>query len=411
MPTVINPHFVASQGGYSRDRAAQVFQRMKSGSAMCVNDWEMARYILALSGTPILRIRCPDDDDADAKWDPIEYVDTAHTELSAAEDGIPGAALKGRIHIGNELGSASPERTAKWLAIAIRRATFHKRKAVAANWSVKNPESFMHPVLAQFGVYRAINENEGEMGYHEGAYIDPKTKQIYRTFADCVAGGCIGGYREAQRQYGFRVRITELTASKTPLDGPSTWMSDAELSALYEDGARHIWVPDGVETHGYTAFKWDRGTGFEYADNLPLQDAFARINVAYPIVDRKTPMRLIPTEGGAWHRVTELPKGVEWRNIRGDGDAGAQDVGDLRVGDEIFAYLDQQTSDGWVYLVRPRNPVAGWSLMTGVKTVPISAPSSGGGNISDALLAELADAGETVNRVVKEVMLRNGSTF
>lgn len=292
--TVLNPHFVASQGGYSRDRAAGVYQRMKSQAAVTTNDWEMARYVLVLGGTPILRIRCPDDDDADARFDPIEYVDTAHTELSVAEHGIAGAALKGRIHIGNELGSATPKRTAAWLEKAIRRATFHKRKAVAANWSVKNPRPFMHEYLK--GVYVAIKENGGEMGAHEGAYIDPQTKEVFRTFEECLAGGCIGGWRDAAQQYGFRVRITEFAASKTPVDGWSTWMSEAEFAALCDD-AGAFYAESGIEAHIYTAFRWDRGTGFEYVDVPTLQDEFAKTNAAYEVKEVNMPTTTPPPAG------------------------------------------------------------------------------------------------------------------
>ena len=280
--TVINPHFIASQGGYSRDRAITVYDRMKATAAVCVNDHEMCRYILTRGGTPILRIRAPDDDDADAKWDAHEYVDTVHTQLSVAEDGIPGAALRGRVHIGNELGSADPPRTARWLEKAIRRATFHKRKAVAANWSVKNPEAFMHPELAKQGVYAAIIENGGEMGYHDGAYIDPKTGDVYRSFEDCVQSGAIGGFLPAMRQYGFRVRVTEFAASKTPNDGWATWIGEDEFAALCRKAAQ-FYAALSVQVHVYSAFKWDRGTGFEYVDAPSLQASWAETNRIYPV--------------------------------------------------------------------------------------------------------------------------------
>lgn len=326
MNTVINPHFIASQGGYSRDRAITVYDRMKATSAVCVNDWEMARYILARGGTPILRIRCPDDDDADSRFDPVEYIDTCHTELSAAEAGIPGAAGKGRVHIGNELGSATKERTAAWLAKAIRRATFHKRKAVAANWSVKNPHESVHPVLAEYGVYDAINENGGEMGYHEGAYIDPKTGEVFRTFAECLAGGCIGGFREAQQQYGFRVCITEFASSKTPVDGWSTWMSENEFAALC-DKAGQFYASLGVAAHVYSAFDWDRGTGFEYVDTPTLQDKFAQTNGRYPVTQPTVPTWQNHNWGTRITNATvKLSRTI---NVRAEPYEGSADEGDL----------------------------------------------------------------------------------
>lgn len=388
--TVLNPHVVASQGGYSRDRAAQVYKRMNSSAAMCVNDWEMAQYILALGGTPILRIRCPDDDDADARFDPIEYVNTAHTQLSAAEEGIPGAALKGRIHIGNELGSATPERTARWLEAAIRQTTFHKRKAVAANWSVKNPEPFMHPELARCGVYTAINVNGGEMGSHEGAYIDPKTGAVYRTFNECLASGAIGGYREAARKYGFRVRITEFAASKTPNDGWSTWMSEDEFAALCDDAGR-FYAANGVQAHIYTAFKWDRGRGFEYVDHPQLQNQFANTNERYP-VNQQPVFIPTPTQGGVLSELTKLPG--KYVNVRSQ--PGGVDVGDLYKGNTINLFVSNDPgATGWVYVVPVNAPsaLAGWVSLQGgaVEFTPVAPPQPSGVWMPEATLEALHD--------------------
>lgn len=332
--TVLNPHFVASQGGYSRDRAIGVYARMGSNFAVCVNDWEMARYVLARGGTPILRIRCPDDDDADARFDPVEYVDTCHAQLSAAEAGIPGAAGRGVIHLGNELGSATPERTARWLETGIRRITFHKRKALASNWSVKNPEESMHAELARFGVYTAIRANGGWMGYHEGAYIDPHTGETFRSFEECFAGGCIGGWREAAQQYGFRVCITEFAASKTPVDGWSTWMSESEFTTLCDKAAK-FYAAQGVIAHIYTAFQWDRGTGFEYVEATTLQAEFAKINERYPVMTQPT----IPDYSGHnWGQRIGGAKVVATANsnVRNQPDESVQPVvGTLKNGDSV----------------------------------------------------------------------------
>lgn len=281
--TTTNPHFNAFQGSYSRDRAGAIFARMKARSAMCVNDWELLRTILQRGGTPVHRHRAPQDDDADSHIDPIEYVNTAHTQALAAE---AGGARKTIIHLGNELGSTQPKRTAEWLEAGIRRCTELGRICYAANWSVKNPEPHMHIELAK-KVYPAIIANGGKMCCHEGAYIDPETGRIYRTLQECIEGGTIGGYRESRHKYGFCVAVTEFAASKTPHDGYGEWIGDAEFAALVNDSARLVYAPDGVDRYIYTAEKWDLGRGFEYADKPALQDKFAATNVAYPVKECK----------------------------------------------------------------------------------------------------------------------------
>lgn len=368
--TVLNPHFTAFMEGYSRDRAVTVLRMMGAQSAVCVNDWELARAILQAGGTPILRSRAPFDDDADSHIDPVEYVDTINTELHTAEAGIPGAALRGIVHIGNELGSTQPRRTDDWLTAAIRRATQHKRKAVAANWSVFNPAPHMHAAL--LGTYAAIRANGGWMGYHEGTLVVPETGEVIKSITTAIQRGAIGGYRAAADRYGFKVMVTEFAASLTPNDGWSTWMDAREFADLCDAAARLVYAPDGVQVHVFTAFKWDRGRGFEYADNASLQLDFRETNRRYPVNEQAAVIIDPPTEGAQRVRVNALPAGLQWRNIRSQPNGAAQDLGDLKVGDEIDLYL--QRSDGWAYLSRPLDGVKGWALMTGVEAGAVTIP-------------------------------------
>lgn len=348
--TPINPHITANQGGYSRDRSISAYQRMQSRSAMCVDDYLLARDVLARNGVPILRTNAANDDDIDAKLDPIEYVDSAHTQATEAERDIPGAALKTRLHIGNELGSTNPARLDAWMQKAIDRATFHKRKVVACNWSVFNPDPGIIDALPK--TRAALLNNGGEMGFHEGTLITPKGVVI-RTLQDALKHGAIGGYRPYMQKYGLRVRITEFAASFSPHDGWSTWMSEGEFAQLCDDAARLVYAPDGVEVHVFTLFKWDKGRGFEYIDAPTLQDKFARTNAAYEVKEQPVTQQPIPapTEGGVLSALTTIP-GV-YINVRPQ-PGSATDSGDLLKGDVVKVY---PPVNGWVY-AEPVNPVA-----------------------------------------------------
>lgn len=345
--TAINPHITANQGGYSRDRSITAYQRMQSHSAMCVDDYLLARDVLARNGVPILRTNAANDDDIDAKLDPIEYVDNAHMQATEAERGIAGAALKTRLHIGNELGSTNPARLDTWMQKAIDRATFHKRKVVACNWSVFNPDAGIIDALPK--TRAALLNNGGEMGFHEGTLITPKGVVI-RTLQDALKHGAIGGYRQYMQKYGLRVRITEFAASFSPHDGWSTWMSEGEFAQLCDDAARLVYAPDGVEVHVFTLFRWDKGRGFEYIDAPTLQDKFARTNAAYEV---KEPQVTQPDwQNFDWGKRIDgaFAKATDLINLRGTPFEGSAKHGQIGEGSIVTYWTNlYQSTEGKKY--------------------------------------------------------------
>lgn len=282
MRVPFNPHFTANQGGYSRDKAVELYDKMGSKSAVCVNDADLARMIIARGGVPILRMGAPEDDDLDARGiDPVEYADAMHNALLVAEAGLSG--VKGISYIGNEIGSSSPKRTAKWFDAVIRRSNFHKRPVCVLNFAVRNPLPLL---IAEFGTFiPALRENlqygGGEMGFHEGTYIDPNTGEVVDTLDRAIATGAIGGYKRFVQEYGIRARITEFAASKSPNHGYSTWIGSERFGKLAEDSLNRVYLEDGVEVHPFTAFKWDRGEGFEYVEDTTVIKKFYELNRSY----------------------------------------------------------------------------------------------------------------------------------
>ena len=344
--TVINPHFISSQGGYSRDAAVEVYDRMQAKSAVCVNDVDLARMILARGGVPVLRMGAPEDDDLDARGiPPTEYADAMHNALLVAEAGITGAHLKGVAHIGNEIGSAAIPRTITFFEAVVRRLTFHQRKCCVLNLAVRNKFDPFTPLIP------AVRENGGEFGFHEGLYIDPETGEAIDTLVKALATGAIGGYRRFMREYGIRARVTEFAASKSPLIGYNGWIGTDAYAKLCDDTARFIYAPDGVEFHPYSAFKWDRGEGFEYRDNMVLLKRFAEINAAYEV---KEPQVTQP--GWANHNWGTRIDGSTARvtapiNVRALPDETSADVGDLKDNTPI-SYWDKpyQSTTGGKYV-------------------------------------------------------------
>lgn len=89
---------------------------------------------------------------------------------------------------------------------------------------------------------------------------------------------------------------------------------------------------------------------------------------AYPVTEPPVPFVPFPT--AATHtpnlvKILSFPVGVTYRNIRVQPNATATDIGDLKVGDVVTAYVPS-TDDGWVGIVRASDNVKGWVLWTGV---------------------------------------------
>lgn len=321
--------------------------------------------ILARGGTPVLRMGAPEDDDLDARGiKPEEYADAMHNALLVAEAGIAGAALKGIAHVGNEIGSAAIPRTLKFFEAVVRRLTFHRRKCCVLNLAVRNKFDPFVPLIP------AVLENGGEFGFHDGLYIDPETGEVVDTLAKALATGAIGGYRKFMQQYGIRARVTEFAASKTPLEGYNNWIGTNAFAKLCDDAARVVYAPDGVEFHPYSAFKWDRGEGFEYRDNLPLLNRFAETNRTYEVKDVN-----MPTNSMHRLKVTGFPPGIAYRNIRTSPAATTpeSDIGDLLAGDVVDVTLPPD-ANGWVQLTRPVDKLTGYALWTGVQTETVEVP-------------------------------------
>lgn len=108
-----------------------------------------------------------------------------------------------------------------------------------------------------------------------------------------------------------------------------------------------------------------------------------------------------PTTGGVRAKLTAVPAGVTYRNIRNQPDG--TDIGDLLVGDEVI-YYPQATSGTWVY-VNPINQVPrpagrqpavdGWTSTNDVTFTPVTPSATSG------LTQEQWDRLDIANRAIK----------
>lgn len=293
LPTLkgkVGPH---TQGiSYTRDNILPPMKQMGGRYAVIVNDWELAGMWLQSGGTPILRVKTPQywDDDADKNIpDPEAYADHVCNLLDAAELYAP-LELKGKGvgHLGNELFTELPERTDPWLAKGIRRYAARKRLCVVGNWAFLNrPRLNKMPLTV-----RALRETGSWMGYHEGLYGD-----VWRA-EDAIANGAIGGFREEQAQYGFRVLITEFAGSATPHDGWQIMFANRggyKVWAQQIEKSLQLALETATAVCLYSMPPWNEGRGFDYdnpdpeSDEYKLRDELAKTNARYPVKELPMP--------------------------------------------------------------------------------------------------------------------------
>lgn len=364
MSGYIGAHIIGGAGGgYSRDSADRVLGDIGGKGVVVVNDAAMVRKVLERGGIAAHRINRPnfEDDDGDAHFDAVAYVNVANIELSVAETGLP-PDRRGVIYLGNEIGTGTPARTEEWLVRGCDRATALNRKVVMGNWSYLNPYDGYFPKIER--AIQALKRNGGWMGHHEGSDAQ------YRTFEAAFASGAIGGCLKWKQAYGYKVWLTEFAGSLTAHDGykalyagqPEQWV-DVLLKTVV-----NLCAPHDILLSIYTMFEWQRD--FAFYNDPALIGAIASINRRYPVM---TQIINPPASGGTRGVVTAFPVGVPFRNLRVQPFASAADVGDLNVNDEVVAYASAQAPD-WRYVTREADGVKGWALWTNVTFVPALLP-------------------------------------
>lgn len=374
------------EGGYSRDAAIRSILDIRGKYVTCVNDPALCQMVLDVGGVPLYRVHTQDwnDDDADAHFDARVFVRKLHAESPA------GSIL----YIANEVGTNNPVRLNTWTLNAVDEANKLGRKVIAYNWSYLNPPDSIWDILEPSA--KALAAGGHFFGWHEG----------YDTTYDTLAKAfphAIGRFLYCQKRFGGNHLITEFAASKTPHDGWKTWLTWQQWAALLEDAVRAVYAPNGAFVTPYTLFVWRRG--FEYYDAPELKLAMNRINQEYPVSNPTIPA---PTTDGTLVRITGLPAGVPFRNIRTQPTASATDVGDLKVGDVVTAYLNAQTLDSWCY-VRYAGGVEGWTLFAGVvyEALPITTDVT----YTAAEHAALVEAYQVLGRRIKGVPTSPGVGF
>lgn len=212
---------------------------------------------------PIHRRNVPNDDDGDNHFGAANYVEAVHNELIAS-------GVKGWVHLGNELGSYTPDRTAAWVLDGVKKANAIGATLVVCNWANMNPIPGYFDYPAWKPVLRALADGGHVMGFHRGV-----TGQ-YDTFDKALAGGAIGGFEALQKTYGLRIAITEFGATKDN-KGYSTWYAD-RYGALCEQAYRWYGEHGVLFMAHFTLDEWNVSPGFGLLSNPDLIQTFARIN-------------------------------------------------------------------------------------------------------------------------------------
>lgn len=378
MNGIIGLHIEANSVGYSRDSAMATALQVGGKFCVVVNDPLLCSMLLEIGITPIYRINRQgflDDNAHQRGYRAGAYVRQANME-------VPDKRVL--LYLNNEPGQNDLHILNDFTLEGVFEANALGRKLVALNWSYGNPEPSAWDELAP--CVRALVAGGHYVGFHEGVDL------AHPTLASC-SPDLIGRFLEAKRRFGFKALITEWAASKDAYHGWQTWMSAQQYASVTEDAARLVYAPNGVAgVMPFTLFKWQ--DGFDYHQSDELKNAFKGINLRVPVKDQPVTQPVpAPTTGGMPRKVTGFPANVLFRNIRKQPGATdpASDVGDLKVGDVITAWLPLRP-DGWTYIKRAADNVEGWVLFTGVLTTspdPIPVPVVKGKLLTPAKEAEL----------------------
>lgn len=351
MSGAIGIHVEANSEGYSRDRAVQCARNIGGGFATIVNDPQLCMMLLDVGVTPIHRINRQGllDDNQQQYHNTREYIRTAHIE-------VPDK--RALLYWNNEPGQMDLARLNEAALEAMDEARQLGRTLCILNWSYGNPEPAAWDAIAP--AVRAAAAGGHYVGFHEGTDLQ------HPTLASCYPD-LIGRFLKAKQRFGFQALVTEFAASRDAWHGWQTW--DSDFARTCDDTVREVYAPNGVYMTPFTAFLWHEG--FDYINSPALQAAWAETNRRYPVSQTINP----PTSGGVPIRITGLPPGVPFRNIRTQPRSDALDVGDLNVGDLVTAYTNALTPDNWCYLERGADGVTGWTLWTGVEYETVTPPS------------------------------------
>lgn len=376
-------------GYVNRGQYLPLMQQMGGRYAMIVNDWEMARDWLVAGGIPILRLKTPayNDDDGDAHYDAAEYVHHANHLLTEAERDLPPEYQKvGIVHLGNELGHTEPARQDAWGQSGVTTSTSVQRACIFGNYpfqfAVAHPAFFskIPKTLAALRVNQGRWGEKGKLGFHCGTY-----GAVWKA-EDAITDGAIGGFRAAQKLYGFRVGITEFAGSLTPHDG---W------EVMYEDkGGWVTWALQIEKSLGialtladfvclYCLPQWNVGRGFGYDDPKPesahykLRAAIRQINGVYRVPPQTAAITPCPDPATLGEPELQLVLDTVdlTANVREQCNTSSRILGSIKEGDIVTARpTPTEKINGYIWRALTK-PWVGW--VADVATlVDIPAPPS-----------------------------------
>lgn len=371
----IGPHIEANAIGYTRARSIAAAKKIGGKYATIVNDPLLCAELLSVGIIPIYRVNKGGflDDDAHNKgYSARDYIRFANSEL---ED---KTAL---ISFVNEPGRQNLTVLRDFLLEGIDEANNLGRKLVLGNWSYGNPEPEDWDVLAP--VLREMSDGKHILGVHEGYDIEhPNLDKTYPYL--------IGRFLEIKKKYNLSVIVTEFAANKTAWDGWQTWLGWQTWASKVEDAVKNVYSPNGVYITPFTLYPWQ--TGFDYINQIELQEEFNRINERNPM-DKFIPE---PTAGGKKAKVSKMPG--KFINLRSQPEG--TDIGDILKDQTVTVFLLDNPVNGWVFVKTDQGP-SGWvSLQNGAVDFGIIEENI---IISPDLYAELLDAYSALGKIITAI--------
>lgn len=349
--------------GVSRDQQLAAIRQSGGAYHLIMDGPELAAQVAAAGGRVIYR----QTGDGQSGGDPLAQDPAAFVAERARN--APAAAL---IHLTNELDEPTSA-LLDWTRQAMRYAASIGRKACILNFSTNRSAATWNAVA---GLVREAVAGGHAIGLH--AYFDTAPLHDAGAWA----------WRDLKRSAGGLWLVTEFAYIRTITDGGRGWrgaLTEQQYAAFLQ-----VYVPRfAVEAMPLCLFSFDdwptgrnpdgserKESGFGIWNASGVLDAAAQVNQKYTFKGVAT-VTLIPTptSGGQRVHIASLPPGIVFRNIRQQPNASAADVGDLKAGDDVTAYLDAKV-DGWVYVDTLTPGVKGWVLWTGVQHEAASAPES-----------------------------------
>lgn len=382
---MVNPLGINALGMYIDDRLGfvQWIAQSKPAAVLVMDTPEIAQSIRGLSPQSIVIHRTYNQNDN--HWEdiltPCQWLD-AHA--SFAKNGVLLAVF-------NEPSPGNIPKFLNWLVELMTLASRANIVLVVANFSVGNPDEKLIKSGTYDALLKALSISHHYLGLHEYFRVNPIEEPYL-----------IGRYKLWQARADVlgiqrpKIIITEhgrdLGGGKNDGWRGQNWSEDFYFLLLSQAQQVYGNIPVCIFCYGHGAGNSWSSFDIEHAETL--KKLITQYGADHPMTQTtKVP---IPTDNPVSATVSIIPG--SYINIRDN--PNGNDIGDLRVGDEV-TYFPQSPSDGSVYV--HSKIVNGWVNMQGGAVVfTISMPSTGY-IISSTQYQDLLDVYAKLGNIVKGV--------